>query len=84
MGKNKRIWIPHNDYHVVNRRNRREPLFLDTYDFEAFFYILRQVHEKAPFTLTSYCLMTNHYHLQIRGHSNFYKGIVNHRKMVVQ
>lgn len=40
-------------------------MFLDTYDFEAFFHILRQVHEKASFTLTSYCLMTNHYHLQI-------------------
>ncbi|MED4354356.1 transposase, partial [Schinkia azotoformans] len=29
-------------------------------------HILEQLHDKIPFELASYCLMTNHYHLQIR------------------
>ncbi|RFU60801.1 transposase [Peribacillus glennii] len=28
--------------------------------------ILQQLHEKIPFEIASYCLMTNHFHLQIR------------------
>lgn len=68
MGRKKRIWIPHSFYHVVSRGNRRGPIFLTLDDFEAFLHILRQVHEKTPFSLSSYCLMTNHYHLQIRSH----------------
>ncbi|MFC4769463.1 transposase [Effusibacillus consociatus] len=66
MGRKKRIWISQCYYHIVSRGNRRDPLFIDIHDFEAFFHILRQVHEKTPFSLASYCLMTNHYHLQLR------------------
>lgn len=66
MGRKKKVWIPYEFYHVVGRGNRREPLFLFDEDFEAFLYILQQTHEDFPFQLASYCLMTNHYHLQMR------------------
>ncbi|WP_066248369.1 REP-associated tyrosine transposase [Neobacillus drentensis] len=66
MSRKKRIWIPHRFYHINCRGNRRDPLFRNATDFQAFLHILDQLHEKIPFELASYCLMTNHYHLQIR------------------
>ncbi|WP_141604455.1 transposase [Terrilactibacillus laevilacticus] len=66
MGRKKRIWLPNYFYHVVCRGNRRDPLFKDAADFLTFMYILRKVYEKTPFELASYCLMTNHFHLQLR------------------
>ncbi|SEN89335.1 REP element-mobilizing transposase RayT [Mesobacillus persicus] len=66
MGRVKRTFIPNQFYHVVCRGNRRDPLFRNTTDFQAFLHILQQLHEKYPFEIASYCLMTNHFHLQIR------------------
>jgi putative transposase len=66
MSRKKRIHLPNRYYHVVCRGNRRDPLFRNNTDFQAFLYILYQLHEKHPFEIASYCLMTNHYHLQIR------------------
>lgn len=66
MARKKRIWMPHCFYHIVCRGNRRDPLFRSAANFEAFFHILHQLHEKIPFELASYCLMTNHFHLQLR------------------
>jgi putative transposase len=62
----KRIWSPNHFYHIVCRGNRRDPLFCSPSDFDAYFHILEQLHEKYPFEIVSYCLMTNHYHLQLR------------------
>lgn len=66
MARKKRIWVPHLFYHIVCRGNRRDALFKDDGDFKTFLHILNQVNERAPFELASYCLMTNHFHLQLR------------------
>ena len=66
MGRKRRTWSADHFYHVVSRGNRRDALFKDVNDFKAFLYILDQTYEKTPFELSAYCLMTNHYHLQIR------------------
>ncbi|GAE28084.1 hypothetical protein JCM9140_4277 [Halalkalibacter wakoensis JCM 9140] len=66
MPRAKRVWQPHRFYHIVMRGNRRDPLFRSATDFQAFLHILEQLHHKIPFELASYCLMTNHYHLQLR------------------
>lgn len=66
MPRKKRLWVPDDFYHVVCRGNRRDPLFRNATDFEVFLHILQQLHEKYPFEFSSYCLMTTHYHLQIR------------------
>lgn len=66
MARKKRIWIPHLFYHIVSRGNRRDALFKDDGDFKTFLLILQDVSKKAPFELASYCLMTNHFHLQLR------------------
>jgi len=66
VGRARRIWVPHLFYHIVCRGNRRDPLFKEANDFLAFLHILEQLHEKIPFEVASYCLMTNHFHLQPR------------------
>lgn len=66
MARKKRIWIPNLFYHIVCRGNRRDPLFMDNSDFKVFLHILNQVNTQTPFELASYCLMTNHFHLQLR------------------
>ncbi|WP_407267966.1 transposase [Radiobacillus sp. PE A8.2] len=66
MPRKKRIWIPNTFYHVVCRGNRRDALFKDEGDFKIFLYMLHKVNEIAPFDLASYCIMTNHFHLQMR------------------
>ncbi|WP_249306026.1 REP-associated tyrosine transposase [Lederbergia citrea] len=66
MGRKRRLWIPHLFYHIGCRGNRRDPLFRSSSDFDAFFYILEQLHDEIPFEIASYCLMTNHFHLQLR------------------
>ncbi|WP_417168673.1 REP-associated tyrosine transposase [Terrihalobacillus insolitus] len=65
MPYKKRIYIPERFYHIVCRGNRRDPLFRNVSDFQAFLHILQQLYEKYPFELASYCLMNNHYHLQL-------------------
>lgn len=47
-------------------RNRRDALFKDETDFKTFLIMLEQINNRTPFELASYCLMTKHYHLQMR------------------
>ncbi|WP_163969674.1 transposase [Oceanobacillus halotolerans] len=66
MARKKRIWIPNSFYHVVCRGNRRDTLFKEAEDFNVFLYMLSKIKQDLPFDMASYCLMMNHYHLQIR------------------
>ncbi|WP_298824619.1 transposase [uncultured Planococcus sp.] len=66
MGRNRRIWNPDAYEHVVMRGNNRQPIFREESDIDAFIRVLAYAHEKYPFTILAYCLMTNHYHLLIR------------------
>ncbi|WP_328086934.1 transposase [Fictibacillus nanhaiensis] len=60
-----RIWYPDAVYHVTTRGNRREPLFYSHLDFHRYLKILSHCVKKHAVELFSYCLMTNHTHLQI-------------------
>jgi putative transposase len=77
MARKKRIWIPGCYYHVGNRGNRREPLFRKTQDFKRFLFILQQTHERFPFEIPSYCLMTNHIHFIIRSYEHSISKIMS-------
>lgn len=66
MGRKQRIWLPEHFYHIVCRGNQRAPLFKDDGDFLTFLYLLKKIYEIYPFEVASYCLMTNHFHLQLR------------------
>jgi REP element-mobilizing transposase RayT len=52
-------------YHVMNRGDRREPIFRDDQDYGAFLHTLGQACQKALWLVHAYCLMPNHFHLVI-------------------
>ena len=65
MPRKKRVWYPGAMYHIICRGNHRQEIFRTGEDRLFFLKTLREVKENIPYTLHSYCLMTNHFHLQI-------------------
>ena len=47
------------------RGNNKQNIFICDKDYSKFLSILKETQKKHPFILHSYCLMTNHVHLQI-------------------
>jgi REP element-mobilizing transposase RayT len=52
-------------YHVMNRGDRREPIFLDDLVRERFIQTLGEVCTKTGWQVHAYCLMANHFHLVV-------------------
>ncbi len=50
-------------YHVLNRGNRRAPLFHDAGDYDGFVDLVAQAWFRVPVRVLSFCLMPNHFHL---------------------
>jgi len=77
-----KIFAPGEFYHVYNRGNHKQDIFLDDGDYAFFVLRLKQnlysdkfdelkIQALPPnsFSLVSYCLMPNHFHLLIRQNS---------------
>ena len=65
MSRPLRIEYPGAFYHVINRGLERREIFRTEKDYEYFFDLLSQIHEKYGLLVHSYCLMPNHYHLYL-------------------
>ena len=65
MSRKLRAWFRGAVYHITARGNRRAKIFIDQKDYLMYLYFLEEVRKLFPFVLHSYCLMTNHLHLQI-------------------
>jgi len=65
MARALRLEFPGALYHVTSRGNRRETVFEDDSDYQAFLDLLGQVCERMNWQCYAYCLMPNHYHLVI-------------------
>ncbi|CAM3982128.1 transposase [Mesobacillus zeae] len=65
MGRRHRVWYPGATYHITARGNRRAVIFDEAEDYNKYLMILEDVRSTQPFVLHSYCLMTNHLHLQM-------------------
>jgi putative transposase len=52
-------------YHVMNRGDRREPIFCDDHDRQMFLDTLGQACDKTDWALHAWCLMNNHFHLVV-------------------
>ncbi|WP_243138183.1 transposase [Heliorestis acidaminivorans] len=65
MPRKPRIWYPGAVYHIMSRGNHRHKIFRDDEDRQVYLAMIRQVMDILPFKLISYCLMTNHVHLQL-------------------
>lgn len=63
--RKKRLWYPGAIYHVIARGNRKDNIFIDKNDYRQYIRYIKEANEKYPFKLYSYCLMSNHVHLQI-------------------
>ena len=53
-------------HHVINRGVARGDIFLDDEDFAAFIDIMHTAKARYDFTLHSFCLLNNHYHLLLK------------------
>ncbi len=65
MARKLRVQYPGAIYHVMNRGDRREPIFLTDSDRELFLETLSQACEKTDWLVHAWCLMSNHFHLVV-------------------
>ena len=63
MARRLRLEYPGAIYHVMNRGDRREPIFRDDQDRLRFLATLGEACTKADWRVHAYCLMDNHFHL---------------------
>ena len=65
MGRKLRVQYPGAIYHVMNRGDRREPIFKDDADRERFLQTLGEACAKTDWQVHALCLMPNHFHLVV-------------------
>jgi len=65
MARKLRIQYPGAVYHVMNRGDRQEAIFLDEPDRRRFLEALAEVCAKTGWQVHAYCLMGNHFHLMV-------------------
>src|ERR1041385_6864177 len=65
MPRKLRVQYPGAIYHVMNRGDRREPIFADDKDRVRFFDTLGEACAKTGWLVHAYCLMKNHFHLVV-------------------
>jgi len=53
-------------YHIYNRGNRKENVFLQNRDYERFLKRAREYKDRFGVTILCYCLMPNHFHFLLR------------------
>jgi putative transposase len=63
--KRKQTYNPNTFYHIYNRGNRKNNIFLQTEDYEKFISLMEAfiVVNKYGLLVYCYCLMPNHYHI---------------------
>ncbi len=82
MGRKKIEWYPGAMYHVTARGNRRSDIFKEEIDYEFYLKCMEEAlcYYKDCYTIISYCLMTNHVHIQIEAKEkpiSFYIARIN-------
>jgi len=65
MGRPIRIHLPDLIYHILNRGNNRQNIFLEDSDYLYYLDVLKRYKDKFNFKIFAYCLMVNHIHMVI-------------------
>ena len=65
MARKLRVEYPGAIYHVMNRGDRREPIFKDDLDRRRFLETLAEACAKTSWQVHAWCLMSNHFHLVV-------------------
>ena len=60
-----RLQYPGAIYHVMNRGDRREPIFRDDKDRDIFLQTAGEACAKTDWEVHAWCLMSNHFHLVV-------------------
>lgn len=66
MGWPYRLHYPGFIYHIINRGNNRQAIFLEEEDFRRYLSLLYHYKKKYNYKIFAFCLMTNHVHLLIQ------------------
>ena len=66
MARSLRIERTNGVYHVINRGNYRQDLFINEGAHKSFEKCLFEACEKCNWILEGFCVMTNHFHLIVR------------------
>jgi putative transposase len=66
MARPTRLLIPGGWYHVMNRGNRREAIYLDDMDRRRFLGLVSELPDRFRLEIHVFELMDNHYHLVVR------------------
>jgi putative transposase len=65
MPRAARITTENACYHIITRGNQKQPVFLDSRDFEKYLAILTRYKREFQFKVYCFCLMPNHVHLML-------------------
>jgi REP element-mobilizing transposase RayT len=65
MARPLRIEYPDSFFHITARGNNKQKIFLSDEDRYFFLKQLQYLHERFQITIHAYCLMPNHFHLEI-------------------
>jgi putative transposase len=65
MPRGARMLMENVCYHIINRGNQKERIFLENADFEKYLQLLKHCKRKFGFKLFGYCLMPNHVHVML-------------------
>ena len=68
--RKRREWYPGACYHIMARGNRRSAIFREEEDHRLFMRLLQETGKKYRYDLHAYCLMTNHFHLELTTYSD--------------
>ena len=63
MRRAMRVEYPGAIYHVMDRGDRREDIFINDVDRQDFLKTLAEACQKTAWQVHAYCLMRNHFHL---------------------
>lgn len=63
MPRTSRLLISNVCYHIIQRGNQKQNIFLEEADFKKYLEILLHYKRKYNFKIYAYCLMLNHIHL---------------------
>ena len=66
MPRGPRITVPDGMYHITSRGNNREVIFREEADCEKYLALLQRYREKYEFSLYSYSILPNHFHVLIQ------------------
>ncbi|WP_252502142.1 transposase [Sporosarcina sp. Marseille-Q4943] len=70
MARRRRYWNPYGYFHVTMRGNNRQHIFQTDEDKRNLMRAFDYAYDRYPFSIVSYCIMSNHYHLLIQSEVN--------------